>query len=105
MPKPTEELARDLLYNLKSLADRIARKPPEFDPRWAKSIIEAFSLYTRTSTVNYFVAFGDFFASRDGHFLPILILRMRYGVRTGLWDLSNGHFPNFLAGVLSTYHC
>lgn len=61
MPKPTEELARDLLYNLKSLADRIARKPPEFDPRWAKLIIEAFSLYTRTSTVNYFVAFGDLF--------------------------------------------
>jgi hypothetical protein len=59
MPKLAEQLAKDLLDNLKTLADKIARKPPEFDPRWAKSIIEAFSLYTRTSTVNYFVAFGD----------------------------------------------
>jgi len=59
MHKLAEELAKDLFDNLKSLADRIARKPPTFDPRWAKTIIEAFSLYTRTSSVNYFVAFGD----------------------------------------------
>ena len=59
MSKVAEHLAKDLLDNLKTLTDKITRKPPEFDPRWAKSIIEAFSLYTRTSTVNYFVAFGD----------------------------------------------
>jgi hypothetical protein len=59
MPKLADELAKNLLDNLKSLTDRISRKPPQFDPRWAKSIIEAFSLYSRTSTVNYFVAFGD----------------------------------------------
>ncbi|MGD0234040.1 MAG: hypothetical protein ABSC55_05825, partial [Syntrophorhabdales bacterium] len=57
--KLSQELAKDLLDNLKSLADRIARKPPKFDPRWAKTIIEAFSLYTRSSTVNYFVSLGN----------------------------------------------
>ncbi len=59
MPKSPEELAKELLENLKALADQIERKPSDFDHRWAKSITEAFSLYTRTSTVNYFVALGD----------------------------------------------
>jgi GrpB-like predicted nucleotidyltransferase (UPF0157 family) len=59
MPKLAEDLAKDLLNNLRTLTTLIARKPPKFDPRWARSITEAFSLYTNTSTVNYFVAFGD----------------------------------------------
>jgi len=54
-----EIVARDLPCNLKKLADKIARKPEKYDPRWAKSITEAFSFYTRTSTVDLFVAMGD----------------------------------------------
>jgi hypothetical protein len=61
MSKPAEKLATELINNLVALSDQIARKPPDFDNRWAKSISEAFSLYTKTSTVNYFVACGDSF--------------------------------------------
>ncbi len=57
--KKAEILARNLPANLTGLADQIARKPTKMDSRWAKSITEAFSLYTRTSTVNLFVAMGD----------------------------------------------
>lgn len=91
MPKLAEEFARDLPYNLKSLADRITRKPPEFDPRWAKSIIEAFSLYTRTSTVDYFVAFGDFLRESGWPFPAYLDLENE--IRRSNWAMRFVKWP------------
>lgn len=59
LTRQAKEIADALLPNLRALSARIARKPPQFDPRWARSISESFTLYTRTSTVNLLVALGD----------------------------------------------
>jgi hypothetical protein len=50
----TKELGRVLPDRIRLLASLIARKPAQYTPEWAKTIDEAFSLYTRTSTINLF---------------------------------------------------
>jgi len=67
-----------LLQNLQTLADQIARKPPQHDPHWAKSITESFTLYTRTSTVNLFVSMCDFLLAHDWPFPAFLDLGVEY---------------------------
>lgn len=56
MVKLAEQLSQDLLSNLRSLADQLIRKPESFTPHWAKSIGDSFRLYTRTNTINIFLA-------------------------------------------------
>lgn len=56
-----EELSKRLYPNLVELADQIARKPIEHNSNWATTIVDAFSLYTRTNTVNQLVASGESF--------------------------------------------
>ena len=55
----SEKLASIILQNLRALSDRIARKPPRFEPQWAKTVTESFTLYTRTSTINYLTYMTD----------------------------------------------
>lgn len=59
MKKISEEIAKDLLPNLRTLADQLARKPKSYTQQWAKSITDSFTLYTRTSTINYFLAINE----------------------------------------------
>lgn len=54
MKQSTKELGRVLPDRIRLLASLIARKPAQYTPEWAKTIDEAFSLYTRTSTINLF---------------------------------------------------
>lgn len=56
MTKLAKQIAQNLLPNLHTLADQLVRKPKSFTPHWAKSISDSFTLYTRTSTVNYFLS-------------------------------------------------
>lgn len=52
-------VAERLRANLLDLSRQIARKPAAFDTRWARTISESFTLYTRTSTVNLFLSVGN----------------------------------------------
>jgi hypothetical protein len=69
------QLAAALPDNIRFLASLIARKPESFTPRWAATVDEAFSFYTRTSTVNLVLSFSNMFAAEGWPFPAHLDLR------------------------------
>jgi hypothetical protein len=75
MPESVSKLAANLPANIKFLASQIARKPAAFTPEWASTIDEAFSLYTRTSTVNLVLSLNDVLADFNWSFPSYVDLR------------------------------
>lgn len=74
-PQSDDELASNLLDNLHYLSTLIARKPKEFTKKWATTVDEAFSLYTRTRTVNLILSWNDVLAELGWPFPSYLNLR------------------------------
>jgi len=107
MPESVRELCDNLPANIRFLASQIARKPSAFTPQWASTVDEAFSLYTRTSTVNLFVSLNDVLLEFNWPFpsyvnLQSEVARQRFGAPSRrlrcLTDLiSRG--PSLLASV------
>jgi hypothetical protein len=69
------ELASKLPANLHYLSTLIARKPEECTREWATTVDEAFSLYTRTSTVNLILSWNNILAEMGWPFPSYLNLR------------------------------
>jgi hypothetical protein len=74
-PDSIAELRSKLPINLHYLSTLIARKPQEFTQEWATTVDEAFSLYTRTSTVNLILSSNDLLAEKGWPFPSFLNLR------------------------------
>ena len=70
-----QALAATLPGNLRYLSSLIARKPREFTGEWAASAEEAFSLYTRTSTVNLILSWNELLAEYRWPFPAYLDMR------------------------------
>lgn len=100
MKKFEEQLAQKLLSNLRILADQLARKPKSFTPQWAKSITDSFTLYTRTSTVNYFLALNEIFYENGWPFPAYLDLEQEIQ-STHLWYRKPSLLFRVLLGKLS----
>ena len=108
MPESASELAANLPANIKFLASQIARKSAAFTPEWASAVDEAFSLYTRTSTVNLILSLNDALADFNWPFPGYVNLRRelardRYGALKSrfrfLIDFVTGG-PNLLASIM-----
>jgi hypothetical protein len=69
------ELATKLPANIKFLASQITRKPSAFTSQWAATVEEAFSRYTRTSTVNFLLSVNDVLADFNWPFPGYVNLR------------------------------
>jgi hypothetical protein len=82
-----QALAATLPGNLRYLSSLIARKPREFTGEWAASAEEAFSLYTRTSTVNLILSWNDLLAEYRWPFPAYLDLREEAALAR-FWPLS-----------------
>jgi len=80
-----KQLAAALPANIQHLAGLIARKPEEYTNQWAATGDEAFSLYTRTSTVNLVLSLNDILAESGWPFPSFLNLREELNVR--LWPI------------------
>jgi len=74
-PLSIAELKTALPNNLRYLSTLIARKPQEFTEEWAATAEEAFSLYTRTSTVNLILSWNDLLAEQGWPFPAYLNLK------------------------------
>ncbi len=57
-----------LLKNLETLKERIVRKPDSYTPEYARTILEAFQKYTRTSTINYMLTTTELLTARQWAF-------------------------------------
>jgi hypothetical protein len=68
-------LAAAISHHLRFLASLIARKPPIFSSEWASTAEEAFSLYTRTRTVNLLLSFSECLAEANWPFPAYLDLK------------------------------
>ncbi|MBZ5668259.1 MAG: hypothetical protein LAO04_00810 [Acidobacteriia bacterium] len=79
VPDSARDFATNLPANIKFLASQIARKPAAFTPEWASTADEAFSLYTRTSTVNLVLALNEVIADFDWPFPGYANLRRELG--------------------------
>src|SRR5579864_6798173 len=75
MREAAKNLARVLPSNIRFLSTLIAKKPASFTPEWASTPDEAFSLYTNTSTVNFFLSFSDVLAEQNWPFPAYLDLK------------------------------
>ena len=76
MPKQAvRELGRVLPERIRLLSRLIARKPSSFTPEWASTINDAFTLYTRTSTVNFVHSLNGLLIDLDWPFPAYLDLR------------------------------
>ncbi|MBA3005317.1 MAG: hypothetical protein KJ900_00235 [Proteobacteria bacterium] len=84
-PDSIAELRSKLPINLHYLSTLIARKPQEFTQEWATNVDEAFSLYTRTSTVNLILSWNDLLAEEGWPFPSYLNLRQEV-VIAGNWS-------------------
>jgi hypothetical protein len=69
------ELGRALPDRIRLLSRLIARKPPRFTSEWASSIEQAFTHYTRTSTVNLFQRVNECLIELDWPFPAYLDLK------------------------------
>jgi hypothetical protein len=70
-----ENLADVLDRNIRFLSTLIVRKPPSFTSEWAATPDEAFSLYTRTTTVNWALSFSNILAAQNWPFPAYLDLK------------------------------
>jgi hypothetical protein len=70
-----KQLATAIPGNLRLLASLIARKPSTFSPDWASTVDQAFSLYTRTRTVNMVLSNNDLLAEANWPFPAYLDLK------------------------------
>ena len=83
----TEELASKLPINLRYLSTLIARKPQEFTREWAATVDEAFSLYTRTRTVDLILSWNNLLAEMGWSFPSYLNLRKEVDIAGDLLSL------------------
>lgn len=86
-PQSVAELASALPRNLRYLSTLVARKPDEFTSEWAATPDEAFSLYTRTSTVNLILSMNNVLAEQGWPFPAYLNLREEVDVSNS-WPLT-----------------
>jgi len=86
-PQSAKELALSLPNNLRYLSDLIARKPNEFTSEWAASPNEAFSLYTRTGTINLILSWNNVLEEEGWPFPAYLNLREEVNV-TKSWPFT-----------------
>ena len=91
----TEELASKLPINLRYLSTLIARKPQEFTREWAATVDEAFSLYTRTSTVNLILSWNNILAEMGWPFPSYINLRKEVEIVGDLLSIWR-HFIRFV---------
>ncbi len=75
MLNTAKNLADALPDNIRFLSTLIARKPTSVTTKWAATPDEAFSLYTPTSTVNYFLSFSNVLAELNWPFPAYADLR------------------------------
>lgn len=110
MAKSAEEIARNLHPNLRTLANQLARKPKLFTPQWAKSVTDSFTLYTRTSTVNYFLSLNEMLREGGWPFPVYLDLeremeqvsRIKLGI---FYVLIRGFLGNLPLSIFLLYFC
>ncbi|MDZ7762523.1 MAG: hypothetical protein U5L00_20025 [Desulfovermiculus sp.] len=86
-PQSVADLASALPNNLRYLSALVARKPDEFTAEWAATPDEAFSLYTRTSTVNLILSWNNFLAEQGWPFPAYLNHRDEVDVSKS-WPLT-----------------
>jgi hypothetical protein len=94
-PDAVRQLAANLPANIRFLASQIARKPAAFTPEWAGTVEDAFSLYTRTNTMNLVLSVNDLLAHLDWPFPGY------FDLRRGLKDRRS---DGIVSGFRSKFH-
>src|ERR1043165_6341060 len=94
MKQATKELGRLLPDRIRLLASLIARKPSAYTSEWAKTVDDAFHLYTRTSTINALGATNDSLIVLDWPFPAFIDLENELeGFARGWEILISGQLP------------
>lgn len=90
-----KELGQVLRERIRLLSNLVARKPATYTPEWATTVDEAFTLYTRTSTVNLLQSVNVLLIDLDWPFPAYLDLRTEF-------DRIHKNFRSIERGWLGT---